>query len=205
MTYQELKKLFQEHESGTPDTHLTAGITFSSFGPDNHETYSWESRTYIISSNNKAFQPNMGGYSIFGSCLDGTDQCLRLDWRMREESGDSGGWIVKDCFLTGYLLVECSELGISAPKLFYTRNDAVESMLSRLADEGDLDLEQLNADYTSTKELFGDDWYGADSDSAWLAERDEDWRWKIQTIRIYSPLNIVFPDAGGMLFSGGPT
>lgn len=46
---------------------------------------------------NKAFQPNMGGYSIFACCLNVTsDQGIRLDWYMAEE-GNSGGWKVEDC------------------------------------------------------------------------------------------------------------
>lgn len=55
MNYHELKELFLSHESSSPDTHLTGYITFSSFGPDNHKTYKWESRTYVVSSDNKAF------------------------------------------------------------------------------------------------------------------------------------------------------
>ena len=56
------------------------------------------SRTYRFDSDNKAFWPNMGGYSIFGSCLDGTDQGIRLDWYMTEE-GNPGGWKVADCYI----------------------------------------------------------------------------------------------------------
>ena len=36
-------------------------------------------RTYMVSSDNKAFQPNMGGYSIFASSIDGSDHMVRLD------------------------------------------------------------------------------------------------------------------------------
>ena len=51
-----------------------------------------------ISSDNKAFWPNMGGYSIFGYCLDGTDQGVRLDYYMAEER-DINGWKVEDCYI----------------------------------------------------------------------------------------------------------
>ena len=40
----------------------------------------------------------MGGYSIFGNCLDGTDQGVRLDWYMAEER-DINGWKVEDCYI----------------------------------------------------------------------------------------------------------
>ncbi len=96
MTYQELKELFQDHESNNPATHLTAYITFSSFGSYAGDDYDWKGRTYAISSNNKAFQLNMGGYSIFGCCLDGTDQGIRLERYMKEEHGGEDGWVVEN-------------------------------------------------------------------------------------------------------------
>lgn len=192
MDYKQLKKLLFQYECEYPKTHLTAYITFSSFGPDNKQEYSWNSRTYLISSDNKAFQPNKGGYSIFGSCLDGTDQCMRLEQYIQEEYGGRDDWAVEDCGIVAWLLIECSECSISAPKLFYTRHGALERMLSRLADLGELDADQLKKDYTAAKELFEDGYYGADQDSAWLAERHEDWHWSIQPVYISSPLNISF-------------
>ena len=97
MTYSELKKLFIEHEASYPDKHLTAHIiiTEDSFT----KTYSKESRTYVVDSYNKAFRPNVGGYSIFGSSLDGTDMYVRLEQYMRAERGDDEGWVVEDCYL----------------------------------------------------------------------------------------------------------
>ena len=97
ISYNELKKIFYQHESNRPKEHLTAHVVFTkdSFTED----YSEESRTYVISSDNKAFQPNMGGYSIFGSCLDGTDQCLRVSNYMKAEHGGENGWVVDYCYL----------------------------------------------------------------------------------------------------------
>lgn len=57
MEYKQLKALLFQHECKHPDTHLTAYITFASFGPDNKTEYPWKSRTYLVSSDNKAFQP----------------------------------------------------------------------------------------------------------------------------------------------------
>ena len=59
--------------------------------------YSVEERTYIVSSNNKAFQPGMGGYSIYGSSLDGSDVCCRLDGYMANEHGGENGWKIERC------------------------------------------------------------------------------------------------------------
>mgnify|MGYP001205265367 CR=1 FL=1 len=97
MTYGELVSRFREVEkSGHGKTHLTGYVTFTedSFA----QPYSESSRTYAISSNNKAFIPNMGGYSIYASCLDGTDQCVRLEQYMANEFGGAGGWKIQRCY-----------------------------------------------------------------------------------------------------------
>lgn len=60
--------------------------------------YSQEARTYLFSSSNKAFLPNMGGYSIFGSCKDGSDPCVRLEQYIEEE-GRGGTWKVEYCYI----------------------------------------------------------------------------------------------------------
>lgn len=100
MKYQELKEVFKKLKRKPFNTDLTAHIVFSeeSFT----EPYSQLSRTYRVSSNNKAFYPYMSGYSIHASCLDGTDQGVRLDLYMAEE-GNEGGWIVEDCYILEHM------------------------------------------------------------------------------------------------------
>lgn len=196
MDYKTLKNLFYQHERDYPKTHLTGCITFASFGPDNKKEYPWSSRTYIISSDNKAFQPNMGGYSIFGSCLDGTDPCVRLEEHMAEEYGGKDGWAVEDCCIAGYLLIECSDCNISGPVMFYTRSEAEHYMLSQLAEKGGYDAGQLEKEYSATGKLFEEGKYGLEQDKAWLGDPCEDWHWKIQPVYIYSPLKIVIPEMG---------
>lgn len=97
MKYAELRKLFIEHESKNPKEHLTAHIIFAEDSWD--EKYPLESRTYAVSSNNKAFQPNMCGYSIYGGSIDGTDPMVRLEAYMADERGGKNGWKVEDCKL----------------------------------------------------------------------------------------------------------
>ena len=106
MTYSELEKVFQDHEAEYPKNHLTAHITFTedSFS----EPYSLLSRTYVVSSDNKAFRPNMGGYSIFGSSLDGTDPCVRLERCMAEERGGKDGWKVENCDILEHMRDVCA-------------------------------------------------------------------------------------------------
>ena len=103
MTYREMKNLFFAHECANRDipyherTHLTGFIVFTE---DSYtKPYSLESRTYRVSSDNKAFKPDMGGYSIFGSAIDGSDDGVRLEAYMAEERGGKNGWKVEYCYL----------------------------------------------------------------------------------------------------------
>ena len=97
MNYSELKQTFRELKRTSPREDLTAHIIFTE---DSFATqYPLLSRTYSVSSDNKAFWPNMGGYSIFACCLDKTsDQGIRLDWYMAEE-GNANGWKVEECYI----------------------------------------------------------------------------------------------------------
>lgn len=97
-TYKELAKAFREHERTHSDgSHLNGAIVFTedSF----NRPYSLEARTYLVSSNNKAFIPGMGGYSIYASAADGSDPMVRLEGYMAEEHGGAKGWKVDYCYL----------------------------------------------------------------------------------------------------------
>ena len=201
MKYKQLKKILCRHERKHPGTHLTACITFWSFGPPSkkyHPLYSWEGRTYLISSGNKAFQPGKGNRSIYGSCLDNiSGPKIRLDTFMTDEYGGKGGWVVEDCGIAGYLLIECNDCNIPTTELFYSYDGALDRMLSRLAEVGERDAEQMKKDFAVTKELFEEDCYRVSRDSAWLADPCMDWRWSIQPVCIYDPLKLVFPNLEG--------
>lgn len=96
MTYGELCKMFRAVEK-TKTEHVTGYIVISedSFTAP----YSEEERTYGISSNNKAFQPDMGGYSIYGSSLDGGDRGVRLERYLAVEHGGKDGWKIERCYM----------------------------------------------------------------------------------------------------------
>lgn len=100
MKYQELKEVFKKLKRKPFNTDLTAHIVFSeeSFT----EPYSQLSRTYRVSSNNKAYIQRMSSNSIFGYCLDGTDQGVRLDWFIADE-GNKDGWIISDCYILEHM------------------------------------------------------------------------------------------------------
>ena len=97
ITYGELCQLFRSHEENHPKEHLTGYIVFTedSFT----KKYPLESRTYEVSSNNKAFIPGMGGYSIYGGSVDGSDPCVRLERYMAAEHGGKDGWKVEYCYV----------------------------------------------------------------------------------------------------------
>ena len=92
MTFAEMRSRFCEAENEGKE-HLSGYIVFTQDSFD--KPYDERSRTYGVSSNNKAFQSGMGGYSIFGSCLDGTDPCVRLDGYMFGENA----WEIEKCYM----------------------------------------------------------------------------------------------------------
>lgn len=97
ITYAEMAETFRKREYPGPTEHLTGYIVFTE---DSFEKlYSLEARTYRVSSNNKAYQPNMGGYSIYGSAIDGSDPMVRLEQYMAAEKGGKNGWKVDYCYL----------------------------------------------------------------------------------------------------------
>lgn len=92
MTYAELSSLF----STVNDKKLPPIDGFIVFTPESFDVpYNLESRTYVVSSNNKAYQAGMGGYSIYASCLDGTDPCVRLEGYMR----GTNSWKIEKCYM----------------------------------------------------------------------------------------------------------
>lgn len=97
MSYSEMAGKFYEAERNGSGQHLTGYIVFSqdSF----KEPYKEAARTYVVSSNNKAFMPGMGGYSIYGSAMDGSDPCVRLERYMQDEKGGADGWKIERCYM----------------------------------------------------------------------------------------------------------
>ena len=95
MTYSTMRSYFRTEERA--HQHLSGFIVFSpaSF----NKAYSVESRTYAVSSDNKPFRPNMGGYSIYASSLDGSDPCVRLEQYMASEYGGKNGWQIERCYM----------------------------------------------------------------------------------------------------------
>ena len=87
MSYPQLKAHFRQAEKER--NHTTGYIVFTADSFD--KPYTEEQRTYVVSSNNKAFIEGMGGYSIYASSLDGSDKCVRLEAYMADEHGGKDG------------------------------------------------------------------------------------------------------------------
>lgn len=54
------------------------------------QSYPLKSRSYSFRSDNKLFLPSMCGTSLYGSCLDGSEN-IRLDWYI-------GEWKIDYCY-----------------------------------------------------------------------------------------------------------
>ncbi|PHE64288.1 hypothetical protein COF68_05450 [Bacillus toyonensis] len=76
----------------------TAVIVFKqeSFSKEFNETQ----RSYEIKRDSKYFNPMMGGSSLFGNCLDGKDDGVRLDWFMKLLPEEGRRWLVEYCYIT---------------------------------------------------------------------------------------------------------
>lgn len=102
MRYGEMAQKFREAEKN--GEHLEGYIVFTedSFT----EKYPIEARTYVVSSDNKAYRPNMGGYSIYATSLDGTDKNVRLEAYMTDERGGKDGWKIERCYMKEREMIE---------------------------------------------------------------------------------------------------
>lgn len=102
LTWQEATDYLRQHnkehgvksKGNDESAHIVVVITEDSFD----RKYPLESRSYVVSSDNKAFIPGMGGYSIYAGSLDGTDPCVRLE-RYLEEEGNKNGWKIDYCYI----------------------------------------------------------------------------------------------------------
>lgn len=102
MRYSEMAQKFREAEKN--GEHLNGYIVFTedSFT----EKYPIEARTYAVSSDNKAYRPNMGGYSIYATSIDGTDKDVRLEAYMAAERGGKDGWKIERCYMKEKEMIE---------------------------------------------------------------------------------------------------
>lgn len=185
MKYNELTDTLRAAYSAKKE--VTAFVTFTtdSFTKD----YSRTARTYLFTSNNKAFMPNASGYSIFGRCLDGTDLGIRLESYMRVEKGGKDGWEIETCGLVKYLLVSEHNHDMKVIGSFDSEKMANRAMWQSLATEIGCSEDELN-DYIQE----GDNAH-FEKFSAWLkASGNEKMAWKIIPLFLTGNDLVMFPD-----------
>lgn len=99
LNYAEFTEKMREHNLKTDADYHKAINGVIVFTEDSFsKVYPLESRSYEVSSHNKAWIAGMGGYSIYGSSLDGEDRGVRLEAYMRAEKGGENGWKVEYCY-----------------------------------------------------------------------------------------------------------
>lgn len=123
MKYNELVAEFcRANEDGKT---IEGYIVFSSANFD--KSYPLQSRTYLLFSDNKAFKKGMSSNSIFGSALDGSDNGVRLDLYMKD-TGNPNGWVIEDCGLVSYQLLETCDRSTMVKGIFSTKTEAHNAM-----------------------------------------------------------------------------
>jgi len=97
LTWEEFEKIMEDACAEGKDIKGVIVFKPESFDKE----YSEKSRSYEVSSDNKYWNPEKAGNSLFGYCLDGTDQGARLDWYMHSIPKDNLGkrWEVDYCYL----------------------------------------------------------------------------------------------------------
>lgn len=91
--YSKLSQIMSEYNRRFPDKQDTPSISgvivFKQSNWPDH-LYSEKSRSYRVYNSNRTFQDGKIANSLFGSCLDGSDQGVRLDWYK---------WEVEYCYM----------------------------------------------------------------------------------------------------------
>lgn len=95
LSYEQLKEIFKNNEKNK----LPEIKGYIVFKQENFsEPYTETQRTYEVSSHNKAFMPDMGGFSIWGSNIAGDDINVRLE-RYMKDCGVYDGWEIERCYI----------------------------------------------------------------------------------------------------------
>lgn len=136
MKYDELIAKF--HRANEEGRTIEGYITFTAQSFE--QAYPLQARTYLVSSNNKRFKTGMTSNSIFASALDGSDDGVRLDLYM-QNTGNAGGWVVEDCGLVSYQLLETCDRSPMVLGIYPNYTKAHHAMLDAInvALDGEVD------------------------------------------------------------------
>lgn len=92
LSWNEFKNIMKENTNNN-----VGGVIVFTKGSFSRE-YDELSRSYRVNSSEKVFNDTMGGFSLYGNCLDGTDLGVRLE-RYMEAYGNDNGWKVDYCYM----------------------------------------------------------------------------------------------------------
>lgn len=191
MKYKELRDILcaaaSEHKT------IEAFVTFSqdSFS---EKTYSQTERTYLFTSNEKAFSANACGYSIFGDCMNGSEFGVRLEQYMADEKGGRNGWKTENCGIVKYQLMVAYERDLKVIGYFDTAKEANQVMWSEMAKDVGCSEEGLY-EYIEENEPAGECGFG--QTSAWANDagpEDGNVDWKIVPIYMDGANVVVFEE-----------
>ena len=133
----------------------------------------------------------MNEYSILGSCLDGTNNNVRLDTYMADEHGGADGWKVETCCIVAYILQFVKEQSFSLPEFFYDAESAHRAMVRKLCKITDADPEELEQCFEMGEFDDEDDDFGLEARSAWATKFGENYEWRIFEANISNVTDIV--------------
>lgn len=120
MTFGELETIMKEANRSGRKISGYVTISQESFSKE----YSKAARTYLFSSDNKRWLPNMCSASIWGDCLDGSDNGVKLsDYLFGKDC-----WKIEDCGIISFVLLSAYERNISVPEIFPTLDLAQQEM-----------------------------------------------------------------------------
>lgn len=121
---------------------------YITFAPESYkQPYPLQARTYLVSSDNKRFKQGLSGNSIFGSALDGSDNGVRLDLYM-QDTGNTDGWVVEDCGLVSYLLMETCDRTPIVLDIYPNYTEAHEAMRNAIDIALDGEFDKYEEDET---------------------------------------------------------
>ncbi len=118
----------------------------------------------------------------------------RWEWMM---PNPKDGWIVEECCILGYLLMEHAVGTIATPKLFYAIDKAQEEMLACIADFVKVDFTSLMMEYNRNRRRAVTDCHHAEKFNAYASTIKGSGSWEIKTVYIRSMLDITIDDARG--------
>lgn len=193
MTFFELTNFLCEANSN--EEIFTAYVTISnkSFAKE----YSWESRTYIFTSEEKRFKADAISSSIWASSVDGTDANIKLSDYIYGPSC----WEVESCGIVNFQLSKTVENNISKLLFFKTSISATNAMLEEFKNIAKEECKTFEKEFKEThsgkeptiydyiKDFPLDYDYGFEKDIAYALDNGEHIEWIVT--KLFVSNNIV--------------